>query len=152
MKTGLGKSCDMEPYYQYLVKENYFETMKDVMLLAIMIGFKNEQKMPINKYGGDAIREHIFKDDMPLLNIIAVLSTKDISILLDENRDKKYGLLEQYAEAGMNIFVKEVFSGQYTNVDKILGYVNSFNPGISTEKKDLSDLFGEIIDEMNENS
>lgn len=151
MKTALGKSNDMEPYYQYLVRENYFDTMKDVMLLAIMIGFKNEQKMPVNKYGGDAIREHIFKDDIPFLNIIAVLSTKDIKILLDENKDKKYGLLEQYAEAGMRIFVKEVFSGQYTNIDRILEYVNSFNPGISVEKKDLSDLFGEIIDEMNQN-
>lgn len=148
MKTGLGKSVDMEPYYQYLVKEKYFDTMKDAMLLAIMIGFKNEQKMAINKYGGDAIREHIFKDDMPFLNIIAVLSTKDIKVLLDENKNMKYSLLEQYAEAGMNIFVKEVFSGLYTNIDKILEYVNSFNPGISTAKKDLSDLFDGIIDEM----
>lgn len=150
MKSALGKSSDMEWYYQYLVKEDYFDTMKDVMLLAIMIGFKNEQRLPISKYGGDAIREHIFKDDMDFLNIIAVLSTKDIKILLDENKEKKYNLLEEYAEAGMNIFVKETFIGQYTNIDKIVEYVNSFNPGISTEKKDLSDLFSEIVDEMSE--
>lgn len=29
MKSALGKSAAMEPYYQYLVKEGYFETMKD---------------------------------------------------------------------------------------------------------------------------
>lgn len=28
MKSALGKSAAMEPYYQYLVKEGYFETMK----------------------------------------------------------------------------------------------------------------------------
>ena len=30
-----------------------------------------------------------FKDDMDYLNVIAVLSTKDIKILLDENKDEK---------------------------------------------------------------
>ena len=81
MKSALGKSAEMEPYYQYLVKEDYFDTMKDVMLLAIMIGFKNNCRIPFTKYGGDAIKEHIFKDDMDFLNVIAVLSTKDIKIL-----------------------------------------------------------------------
>ncbi|MCM1232546.1 MAG: hypothetical protein NC489_20675 [Ruminococcus flavefaciens] len=150
MKTGLGKSNDMEEYYQILVKDGYFDTMKDVMLLAIAIGFINGKTMPIIKYGGDTIREHIFKDDMAYLNIIAVLSTRDIKILLDENKEKKYSLLEQYAEAGMNIFVKKVFNGRYTNVDRILEYVNSYNPGVSTGKKDLSELFDEIIEEMSE--
>lgn len=72
MKSALGKSAAMEPYYQYLVKEGYFETMKDVMLLAIMIGFKNEARIPVTKYGGDAIKEHIFKDDMDYLNVINI--------------------------------------------------------------------------------
>ena len=56
MKSALGKSAAMEPYYQYLVKEGYFETMKAVMLLAIMIGFKNEARIPVTKYGVDAIK------------------------------------------------------------------------------------------------
>ena len=150
MKTALGKSATMEPYYQYLIKEGYFETMKDIMLLAIMIGFKNKTKLPIVKYGGEAIKEHIFKDDIAFLDIIAVLSTKDIKILLDENKEEKYKLLEEYAEAGMNLFVKEVFIGQYTNIEKIIDYVNKFAPNISSEKKDLSSLFGSIINEMEE--
>lgn len=150
MKSALGKSAAMEPYYQYLVKEGIFDTMKDVMLLAIMIGFKNESRVPFTKYGGDAIKEHIFKDDMDFLNVIAVLSTKDIKILLDENKDEKYKMFEEYAEAGMNIFVKEVFTGQYTNTEKILDYVKKFSPAISSEQTDLSGLFGTIIEEMSE--
>lgn len=150
MKSALGKSAAMEPYYQSLVKEGFFDTMKDVMLLAIMIGFKNESRVPFTKYGGDAIKEHIFKDDMDYLNVIAVLSTKDIKILLDENKDEKYKMFEEYAEAGMNIFVKEVFTGKYTNTEKILDYVKKFSPEISSEQTDLSGLFGSIIDEMTE--
>lgn len=150
MKSALGKSTNMEPYYQYLVKEGLFDTMKDVMLLAIIIGFKNGSKTPFDKYGGDAIKEHIFKDDMDFLNIIAVLSTKDIKILLNENKEEKYKLLEEYAETGMSKFVSEVFANQYTSAEKILDYVNKFAPGITSEKKDLSGLFGAIIDEMSE--
>jgi len=150
MKSALGKSANMEPYYQYLVKEGYFDTMKDAMLLAIMIGFKNESRVSFTKYGGDAIKEHIFKDDMDFLNIIAVLSTNDIKILLDENKEEKYKMLEEYAEAGMNIFVKEVFTGQYTNTEKILEYVKKFSPTIATSQTDLSGLFGEIISEMSD--
>lgn len=150
MKSALGKSAAMEPYYQYLVKEGFFDTMKDVMLLAIVIGFKNESRIPFVKYGGDAIKEHIFKDDMDYLNIIAVLSTKDIKILLEENKEEKYKLFEEYAEAGMNAFVKDVFTGQYTSTEKILDYVKKFSPKITSTKTDLSGLFGTIIDEMNE--
>ena len=150
MKSALGKSVAMEPYYQYLVKENFFDTMKDVMLLAIMIGFKNDSRVPFTKYGGDAIKEHIFKDDMAFLNVIAVLSTKDIKILMNENKEEKYKLLEEYAEAGMQLLVNEVFTGQYTNIDKIIDYVNKYAPTISDNKKDLSSLFGSIIDELEE--
>ena len=150
MKSALGKSATMEPYYQYLVKEGFFDTMKDVLLLAIMIGFKNESRIPFTKYGGDAIKEHIFKDDLDYLNVIAVLSTKDIKILLDENKEDKYIMFEEYAEAGMNAFVTEVFAGLYTNTEKILDYVKKFSPEIRTTQKDLSGLFGSIIDEMTE--
>ena len=150
MKSALGKSASMEPYYQYLVKEGLFDTMKDVMLLAIVIGFKNDTKVHFDKYGGDAIKEHIFKDDMDFLNVIAVLATKDIKILLDESKDDKYKLLEEYAEGGMNIFVKEVFTGQYTNTERILDYVRKYAPEISSSPTDLSSLFDAIVDEMNE--
>lgn len=150
MKSALGKSANMEPYYQYLVKEGLFDTMKDVMLLAIVIGFKNDTKVHIDKYGGDAIKEHIFKDDMDFLNIIAVLATKDIKILLDESRDDKYKLLEEYAEGGMNLFVKAVFTGQYTDTERILDYVRKYAPEISSSPTDLSSLFDAIVDEMNE--
>lgn len=151
MKSALGKSAEMEQYYQQLVKENFFETMKDVMMLAIMLGFKNQSRIPVTKYGGDAIKEHIFKDDMAFLDIIAVLSTNDIKILLDENKEEKYKLFEEYAEGGMNILVSEIFSGQYTTSDRILEFVKTYAPEVSSEKKDLSGLFGSIIDEMEEN-
>ncbi len=150
MKSALGKSVEMEPYYQYLVKNGFFETMKDVMLLAISIGFKNESRISFSKYGGDPIKEHIFKDDMDFLNLIAVLSTKDIKILLDENKDEKYKMFEEYAEAGMNIFVKEVFSGQYTSVERILDFVKKYAPEINSTQTDLSGLFGSIIEEMSD--
>ena len=148
MKSALGKSAAMEPYYQELVKQDYFDTMKDVMLLAIVIGFKNKTRVPIGKYGGDSIKEHIFKDDMDFLNTIAVLSTGDIKILLDESKDEKYKRFEEYAEAGMNIFVKEVFNGQVPNADMILEFVKKYAPTVHDAPQDFSDFFGDIIEEM----
>ncbi len=150
MKAALGKSANMEPYYQYLVKEGFFDTMKDVMLLAIIIGFKNDSRIPFTKYGGDAIREHIFKDDMAYLNVISVLSTKDIKILLDENKEEKYKMLEEYAEAGMNILVKDVFDGQYTSTNRILEFVRKYSPAITSAPKDLSGLLLELADKVEE--
>lgn len=148
MKAALGKSSTMEVYYQTLVKEGLFDTMKDVMLTAIALGYKNNRRVPFDKYGGDAIKEHIFKDDMDFLNVIAVLTTKDIKILLDENKDEKYKMLEEYAEGGMQILVDSIFHETYTDADKIIDYVKAQAPAISGEKKDLSDLFGGIIDEL----
>ena len=59
MKSALGKSADMEIYYQTLVKEGFFDTMKDVMLMAIAIGFKNDKRVPFSKYGGCYKRTYI---------------------------------------------------------------------------------------------
>ena len=151
MKAALGKSSTMEIYYQTLVKEGLFDTMKDVMLTAIALGYKNNRRVPFTKYGGDAIKEHIFKDDMDFLNVIAVLTTKDIKILLEENKDEKYKMLEEYAEGGMQILVDSIFSETYTDADRVINYVKSQAPSISGGKQDLSDLFGGIIDEL-ENS
>lgn len=151
MKAALGKSSTMEIYYQTLVKDGLFDTMKDVMLTAIALGYKNNRRASFDKYGGDAIKEHIFKDDMDFLNVIAVLTTKDIKILLEENKDEKYKMLEEYAEGGMQILVDSIFNETYTDADKIISYVKSQAPAISGEKQDLSDLFGGIIDEL-ENS
>lgn len=150
MKAALGKSSNMEVYYQTLVKEGLFDTMKDVMLTAIALGYKNNRRVPFSKYGGDAIKEHIFKDDMDFLNVIAVLTTKDIKILLDENKDEKYKMLEEYAEGGMQILVDSIFSETYTDADKIINYVKAQAPAISGEKQDLSDLFDGIINEIEE--
>ncbi len=150
MKSALGKSANMENYYQVLGKEGLFDSMKDVMLTAIAIGFKNDRRVPVTKYGGDAIKEHIFKDDMDFLNVIAVLSTKDIKILLDENKEEKYKILEEYAEGGMELLVGSAFNGQHTDSEKILNYVKTYAPTISGEKRDLSDLFGSIIDELDQ--
>lgn len=151
MKSALGKSSSMEVYYQTLVKEGLFDTMKDVMMTAIALGYKYNRRIPIDKYGGDAIKEHIFKDDMDFLNVIAVLTTKDIKILLEENKEEKYKMLEEYAEGGMQILVDSVFNETYTDADKIIDYVKTFAPVISGEKQDISDLFDGIIDEL-ENS
>ena len=148
MKAALGKSVEMEKYYQILVKNGYFTTLRDVMLFAIAIGFKNEERMVINKYGGDPIKEHLFKDEMDFLNIIALLTTKDISILLNENKEEKYKLLEEYAEAGMNLFVKETFIGDYITAEKILTYVQKYAPDGNNGKVDLSNLLGQLMNEI----
>jgi len=153
MKSTLSKPYEFEEYYQILIKEKYFDTMKDIYILATVLGFERGKHDTFSKSGGDPIKEHIFQDDdKNIMDIISVLSTGEIKILINENKDDKYKLIEEYANSGMDYLVQNIFNGTLTSVDKIVDFVMSYAPETGEQKVDLSDLFADLVDELEEKS
>lgn len=150
MKSAFNKPAEYEPYYQILREEKIFETHRDIYVVAILLGFISQEKKKLEKVGGEAIKEHLFQNDMCLLDIVAVLGTGDIKILLNEKKESKMELFEEYAYKGMEILVNNIFVGQHTDIDRVLDYVLSFAPDASDEHIDFSDYFAEMANALDE--
>lgn len=151
MKSAINKPLEYEGYYQRLGNDkenNYFDNMKDVLVLAAVLGFINNNQLPFSKTGGEAIKEHIFQDDLNIFDIIAILSTGDIKILLDEKREDKYKLIEEYAHGGIKYLVDNIFSGEITSVDNIVNFVLNFAPYNQGRNKDIGDYIQEVVYEL----
>lgn len=151
MKTTINKPEEYEEYYQKLGNDketNYFENMKDVLVLSAVLGFIKKNPLPFSKAGGDAIKEHIFQDDINLFDIIAILSTGDIKILLNERRDEKYKLIEEYAHGGIQYLVESIFNGPITSVENIVDFVLRFEPYKEEKFVDIGDLIAEVVTEL----
>ena len=89
MKTSFNKPEAYEKYYQILLRDaKFFTTLKDIFMLAAVIGFKNRVTLPFSKGGGDPIKAHIFdQEDFNIMDIIAIETTKDLNILLTETKN-----------------------------------------------------------------
>lgn len=151
MKTALNKPYEYESYYQKLGNDKdtgYFDTMKDVMVLSTILGFMKDKHIPFHKPGGDAIKEHLFQDDLNIFDIIAILSTGDIKILLNENRDEKYKLIEEYAHGGIQYLVNNIYEGPITSVDNIIDFVLTFEPEKEEKRFDFGDMISSLVDEL----
>ena len=112
-KTALKKAAEYEQYFQELGNKpepKIFDTMKDVFMFAVTLGFCKGKRVAFQKSGGDDISLRFFRDeDESIFNIIALTDTGEMSILLpdDEYREKKYKIVEEYANGGMIIMAEE---------------------------------------------
>lgn len=153
MKTSINKPFEYEAYYQKLGNDKEvgrFDNMKDILVLTSILGFIREDRKPFNKPGGDAIKEHIFQEDMNIFDMIAVLATDDIKILLNERRDEKYKLIEEYAHGGIQYLVENIYNGPITTVNDLINFVLSFDERYERKHADLSDLISEVVNELEE--
>ena len=116
-KNSLNKSLEYEPYFKVLGKpdkdqEKLFNSMKDVYMLALTVGFKNKRRKTIKKSSSDPIKLEIFDEhDKVIMDIIALyenIHEKDLSLLTDDRKDEKYKLIEEYANGGMEILIREI--------------------------------------------
>ncbi len=147
MKSSFNKPAAYEKYYQILIKNEYFETLKDVFMLSAVLGFEIKCRLPFEKSGGDPIKEHIFQqDDFDVLDIIAIQSTGGIEILLNENKDKRFMLLEEYAHGGIKYLVDNIFLGEGTSEEAIVNFSLMFRPEkIDEVKTDFGGLISEVV-------
>lgn len=152
MKTSFNKPEAYEKYYQILLRDaKFFTTLKDIFMLAAVIGFKNKVRLPFVKSGGDPIKDHIFgEEDFNIMDIIAIETTHDLNILLSENQDEKYKMIEEYAHAGIKYIVDNIFIGEeIPSKDKFLEFVCQYAPeNNATRQVDVSTMFSNILSDL----
>ena len=155
MKSALNKSEEFENYYQMLgnSKGKLFETMKDVFMLALVIGYLKDSKRPFSRTGGEPIKLTIFDDyDKNIMDIIALDKKKDTSILINEEQavDEKYRIMEEYANGGMEILVNS-FCKPIPSIEKLKEFVESYENNFSVNKKlDIAEMLANAINELDE--
>lgn len=139
----LNKSSEYEDLYQKLgnQKDSLFKSMKDVFLLAAVLGQFKDSRKPYAKKGGDGIKENIFNyNDKIVLDFISVNATKDINILSNDQDEIKCKLLEEYANGGMEILDKYL-ADDYLNIDKLIRFVKEIDAELSeTIKPNIEDI------------
>jgi dnd system-associated protein 4 len=151
--TALRKSAEYERYFQELGNspQKIFESMKDVFMFAASLGFKNNKKVPFQKAAGENISLRFFKDDdRNIMDIIALQDTNDISILLndDEYVDRKYKIIEEYANGGMGIMV-EAFCKPIADEDGFRRFIESFDEDSGVHPiSSLEDILERAIDSI----
>lgn len=147
-KNSLNKSLEYEPYFKVLGKpdkdqEKLFNSMKDVYMLALTVGFKNKRRKTIKKSSSDPIKLEIFDEhDKVIMDIIALyenIHEKDLSLLTDDRKDEKYKLIEEYANGGMEILIREICN-KGSSLDDLKNFAKSLSPKIEGNDDDILDM------------
>ncbi|MEN3005439.1 DNA phosphorothioation-associated protein 4 [Dehalobacterium formicoaceticum] len=152
-KTALRKSAEYEQYFQDLGNrpDKIFDTMKDVFMFATTLGFRKKKRVPIHKSGGEDISLRFFKDDDEnIFNIIALTDTGEMSVLLpdDEYREKKYKIIEEYANGGISIMVDE-FCKPIVDEGSFRRFVETFEDASGNQQKStLEDILARAIESI----
>lgn len=149
MKTALNKSIENENNFQTLGnKENkLFSTMKDVYILATIIGFQRNKRIPFDKSGGEAIKLSLLNsDDKNIIDSIALDETNDITILLEENTDKKLEIIEEYANGGMEVLYESLLK-PIPSFNKLEKFVLDYRKD-NIPKREIEDLLEDAFKDI----
>lgn len=117
-----------EPVYKALAEgENaIFGSYKDVFLLAACIGLCQGQKKPLEE-AVESIELQAFGGpvEQSLLNAVALQDQKDLKILFSDevSTDKCLSIIEDYANAGLELLAKRVLESPGDPLDNLTGYV-----------------------------
>ena len=109
------------PYYQRAEEENVINfknrNQKEQFLLAMAIGFENEQKRELKTRDGFFFSNYLGPEDKTLINAIAISEYGSSDILANEK--EVFNIAEQYASAGIRMLVDSIDKIQFGKFDKI---------------------------------
>lgn len=153
-KSALYKAAVYEQIFQDLGNRNetkFFDNMKDVFMFALALGFKHNKREAIQKTGGEPISLRIFTDeDVNIFNVIALSHTNQIEILLDDDDmlEKKYKLMEEFANGGMGI-IADAFCKPVVDESEFRKFIESYNEeNGQSPRSSLEDLLTGAIDSI----
>lgn len=125
-------------------KSGIFETYKDALLFAASLGaFKGKSKSfdkssePID-YGIFSKRS----DNEAIIHLLAIYKRNDIEILSDEHADERVTILEEYANAGLEIIDKKL-KNSVSTLDAILDLIHE-NKMSEVQERDFSDIVNSL--------
>ena len=152
-KNSLNKSIEYEAYFKSLGKpdkdqDKLFNYMKDVYMLALTVGFKYKKRKEIKKASSDPIKLDIFDEhDKVIMDIIALyenIREQDLSLLRSDREDEKYKLIEEYANGGMEIIIRDICN-KGARLEDLKKFAQNFNPNIEDNSESIVDiLFSEM--------
>ena len=129
MATRLKRAKDKEDIYQKLVKDDEaapFEQLSHVFLMAACIGYMHGKKEELAS-SGEQIPWSVFSrtPDQAIVNAIAFAETNDLNILLstDKQTDKKFEIVEQYANAGIRILKERLLDSPGDSLDNLVNMI-----------------------------
>lgn len=105
-----------------------FESMKNIFMLAIFIGYNEEKRIPLGKD-----KEMIFawarfspEEDVPLLRALALAETEDVEVLTDQ--DQILTIAEEYANGGITEIQKQVEDMPGDRITNLVDLLRNWNP------------------------
>lgn len=127
--------------------EKLFSSMKDVYMIAFLLGAIENEKRKINKKSKDPIKDVYFdNEDKLLMNLIALDLTKDINILNGNESSKEYihNLVEEYANWGIEKF-NEILNENHVDLDNLINCIREYEKLEIPHKVSLEDLIMDYI-------
>ncbi|MDD3592711.1 MAG: DNA phosphorothioation-associated protein 4 [Sulfurovum sp.] len=128
MATRLKRGKDKEEIYKKLVNEedSPFLQFSHVFLMAACVGFMHGKKEDLIP-GGEQIPWSVFSDDadQAIVNAIAFAETSDLNILLptEEQTDRKFEIIEKYANAGIRILKEKLLDAPGKSLDNLMDMI-----------------------------
>jgi dnd system-associated protein 4 len=114
------RKSDRGDYARLLEKDSPFvgKENKDLFMMAMMIGFREGSRSPLDKKEGFVRIEYLNEKEKSIIKAIVVAEEGDLSVLA--NKGKVYSIAEEYAAGGIKLLKNKVFSGGYGSFIKKL--------------------------------
>lgn len=117
--------------YDPLIKSEdpIFSTYKDLVLFAACVGYNEGKRKPLSSATGEGeIHWEVFGKnitDVAIVNAIALSETEDLNVLLDTEEvfDKKFTILEEYANGGIQILKEKILDQPGEPIDNLIYYI-----------------------------
>ncbi|QHT48501.1 DNA phosphorothioation-associated protein 4 [Bacillus sp. SB49] len=124
---------DQEELYLRLTNKKefgIFDTYKDIFMLSLVIGFLESERISFNE-SAEPIPWQVFKErtDEPLINLIAVLDTGDLSFAMNGSEEQfhsKITIAEEYACAGIKKLQELIMQDEKNALQIVIDYIQEF--------------------------
>lgn len=91
---------------------------KDVFIMAMILGFNKNHRIPLDKKEGFIRVEYLSTEEKSLIKAIAIHAEGGLKVLLD--KQKVYSIAEEYAAGGMQYLKEAIFDKQFGSYVKRL--------------------------------
>jgi len=128
MATRIKRGKDKEDFYKKLVndEDSPFLQFSHVFLMAACVGYMHGKKEDLVP-GGEQIPWSVFNDDadQAIVNAIAFAETNDLNILLstEEQTDRKFEIIEKYANGGIRILKERLLDTPGKSLDNLINFI-----------------------------
>ncbi|MBU3129011.1 hypothetical protein [Clostridium tagluense] len=106
MKFRVKRSAMQQDMMVKLTRAGVFEGYKDILMISAIIGYLNNQFIPIQKRASDGVLLQFFSPiDLDIIDLLAYSYAKEQTIL---SKDEKYDVFSSYANGGFPILLEKL--------------------------------------------